>query len=290
MNMDITLYNWRRLDPQAGLNMMNLSTLNSFFSGRDESWFYLITVEVEAIGAEAIVPLLQINADIKRGLKKTIGGENYNVRNVTLLEKMAVKFESIADCIDRMSQSLGTMREGCHPFIFYHRVRPFLAGWKANPALPNGLKYEGVYVKWEDRPSYEDMLLGGDIGRGSGSAVGSRSNSTAGSCCSGSNKHFSGTAWEPSPMRSVDRGTGEDLDSCPAQYFSGGRCVLGRVRVPLLDSSLMPSFHIKLFLFFASAAQTALFPFLDLMFGVDHAPHDRSKRSGGFIKSMRQYM
>ena len=28
---------------QAGLNMMNLSTLNSFFSGRDESWFYLIT-------------------------------------------------------------------------------------------------------------------------------------------------------------------------------------------------------------------------------------------------------
>ena len=61
MNMDITLYNWRRLDQQAGLNMTNLSTLNNFFSGRDESWFYLITVEIEAIGAAAIIPLLQVS-------------------------------------------------------------------------------------------------------------------------------------------------------------------------------------------------------------------------------------
>lgn len=246
MNMDITLYNWRRLDTQAGLNMMNLSTLNSFFSGRDESWFYLITVEIEAIGAEAIVPLMQINADIKRGLK-TQGGEKYVVRNVTLLENLSVKFDAIADCIDRMTASLASMREGCHPFIFYHRVRPFLAGWKANPALPNGLKYEGVYVKWEDRPSYEDSMPGA-----------SRGLPPSNSCRHGERET---AAWEPMPAIDVPLGEGDDLDACPAQYFSGG-----------------------------SAAQTALFPFLDLMFGVDHQPHDQSKRSGGFIKSMRQYM
>lgn len=43
--------------------------------------------------------------------------------------------------------SLAAMREGCHPFIFYHRVRPFLSGWKHNPTLPNGLYYRGVSDK-----------------------------------------------------------------------------------------------------------------------------------------------
>lgn len=246
MNMDITLYNWRRLDPQAELNMTNLSTLNSFFSGRDESWFYLITVEIEAIGAAAIVPLMQINSEIKR-VQDAFGGEKYNVRNITLLENLRMKFEEVADCIERMAQSLATMREGCHPFIFYHRVRPFLAGWKANPALPNGLKYEGVYVKWEDRPSYEEQARGyRQTHHSEDEDVDKRPSESA--------------AWSPIPIP-VDLGCGEDLDSCPAQFFSGG-----------------------------SAAQTALFPFLDLMLGVDHSEHDQSSRSGGFVKSMRQYM
>lgn len=46
----VVMYNWRRLDTQADICMENLSTLNNFFDGRDESWFYLITVEIEAKG------------------------------------------------------------------------------------------------------------------------------------------------------------------------------------------------------------------------------------------------
>ena len=38
--------------------MENLLTLNNFFDGRDESWFYLITVELEGRGAAAIVPMM----------------------------------------------------------------------------------------------------------------------------------------------------------------------------------------------------------------------------------------
>lgn len=38
--------------------MENLSTLNNFFDGRDESWFYLITVEIEAKGAASVVPMM----------------------------------------------------------------------------------------------------------------------------------------------------------------------------------------------------------------------------------------
>eukprot|EP01041_Mallomonas_annulata_P010673 gene10673-22276_t len=50
----LVLYNWRRLDENAAISMNNLSTLNNFFDGRDESWFYLITVEIEARGAKTI--------------------------------------------------------------------------------------------------------------------------------------------------------------------------------------------------------------------------------------------
>ena len=200
-----------------------------------------LPVEIEAIGAEAIVRLMQINADIRRGLQPQESGididsnqYNYNVRNVTLLENMAVKFEAIADCIDRMTHSLATMREGCHPFIFYHRVRPFLAGWKANPALPNGLKYEGVYVRWEDRPAYEDMTMRPQSETSAAPTstrprTSSKSRSAGGS--SGGGVGWIGgredkdserdRAWSAAPLlRDVELGQGEDLHECPAQYFS----------------------------------------------------------------------
>ena len=43
---------------EADISMENLSTLNNFFDGRDESWFYLVTVEIEARGAAAVVPMM----------------------------------------------------------------------------------------------------------------------------------------------------------------------------------------------------------------------------------------
>lgn len=36
------------------------------------------------------------------------------------------------------------MGEKCDPYVYYHRVRAPMAGWRNNPALPNGLLYEGV--------------------------------------------------------------------------------------------------------------------------------------------------
>lgn len=41
-----------------------------------------------------------------------------------------------------MREALSRMPVGCHPLIFYQRVRPFLSGWKANPTLPDGVLYE----------------------------------------------------------------------------------------------------------------------------------------------------
>jgi indoleamine 2,3-dioxygenase len=43
-----------------------------------------------------------------------------------------------------MIATLRRMPEYCDPYIYYHRVRPYIHGWKNNPALPDGLVYDGV--------------------------------------------------------------------------------------------------------------------------------------------------
>ena len=211
----IVLYNWRRLDSEADICMENLSTLNNFFDGRDESWFYLITVEVEARGAWSIVPImLSIDAiqryneeqEHRRHRRKSRAGSNLSVTSEDEQQKgsecdlnesfdmtdydpldrrllthdegddpttvamagefgghpfdeealigelsptrvatyVTVQLKKVAKAIQGMNDSLSAMREGCHPFIFYHRVRPFLSAWKHNPTLPQGVIYEGV--------------------------------------------------------------------------------------------------------------------------------------------------
>ena len=43
-----------------------------------------------------------------------------------------------------MMVTLRRMPEFCDPYIYYHRVRPYIHGWKNNPAVPNGVIYDGV--------------------------------------------------------------------------------------------------------------------------------------------------
>jgi Indoleamine 2,3-dioxygenase len=199
----IVLYNWRRLDAEADICMENLSTLNNFFDGRDESWFYLITVELEQRGASSVVPMMLLIDAIQRykeeakhlisqrertesttstGSAETLhqtpdpvdlhsdddfsweelrsnddydggsGDQDDSPREEEALlgeltsQRVAtyvtMQLKKIADAIMGMVLSMGAMREGCHPFIFYNRVRPFLSAWKNNPTLPNGVIYK----------------------------------------------------------------------------------------------------------------------------------------------------
>jgi indoleamine 2,3-dioxygenase len=36
------------------------------------------------------------------------------------------------------------MPEQCDPYVYFRRVRPYIHGWKDNPALKDGVLYEGV--------------------------------------------------------------------------------------------------------------------------------------------------
>jgi len=188
--VSIVMYNWRRLDTNAEISMENLTTLNVFFGGRDESWFYLTTVEIEAKGAAAIIPIISVIEKVKVFMSRL--NEDFPISNFesnlpvreTQTENCFDKFKCCASSQDEklsstrdeklrsdlnikhasheiilfvienlrnvekavsaMKASLFSMREGCDPYIFYHRVRPFLSGWKNNPSLPVGIIYEGV--------------------------------------------------------------------------------------------------------------------------------------------------
>ena len=163
---DIVLYNWRKFDTNAGIRVENLATTAQIVGGADEAWFYEITVEIEAVGAPAILSVMlcqdvieRLRASGKNGQMKddaitesmlplieecqqSIYTGDMNTKDVVLY--LIGQLEIVHKAIQAMVASIERMNEGCMPFIFYHRIRPFLSGWKSNPTLPNGMIYEGV--------------------------------------------------------------------------------------------------------------------------------------------------
>jgi indoleamine 2,3-dioxygenase len=119
----IVLHNWRRLDRSAPIDLDNLACLQLFLGGLDEQWFYLDGVAIERQGAPALVASVA-------GQKAV--SEN---RPDALLENLAKMAASLAT----VNATLMRMYDFCDPYVFYHRVRPYLTGWDAP-----GVIYEGV--------------------------------------------------------------------------------------------------------------------------------------------------
>jgi len=108
----VVLNNWRRLDPDDTINAENLACIQHFMGGMDEQWFFTATVALEAIGAPALLPLVQAKAAAANG----------NVERVTaLLDKIQQVFADV-------NVALLRIYEKCEPFIFYNRIRAFLTG------------------------------------------------------------------------------------------------------------------------------------------------------------------
>lgn len=106
----------------------NLSTIHTFTGSLDESWFYLVSVAIEARGAP-IIPLM---------LDAIHAARNNNPARVT------TDLQSFAERLDELGALLQRMYENCDPHVFYHRIRPFLAGSKnmADAGLPNGVVFD----------------------------------------------------------------------------------------------------------------------------------------------------
>ncbi|KXH46073.1 indoleamine 2,3-dioxygenase [Colletotrichum nymphaeae SA-01] len=125
----------------AGLNLWNfLSTTNDFtdldsleslhtFTGtKDEAWFYLVSVAMEAQGARIMTDMLNALESIKTRHYDTI---------TRALEALSGNIRQIGALLERMY-------ENCDPMVFFYEIRPFLAGSKnmAAAGLPKGVFYD----------------------------------------------------------------------------------------------------------------------------------------------------
>jgi len=125
----VCLWNFKPLFMDEDIdNLENLATLNTFTGALDESWFYLVSVAMEARGAP-IIPLMLEAIEAARKNDAAAVTRNLN---------------TFGERLDDITALLQRMHESCDPTIFYHRIRPFLAGSKnmAEAGLPNGVIYE----------------------------------------------------------------------------------------------------------------------------------------------------
>ncbi len=129
------LDNWGTLDAGKPIALDNIYMIQKFAGGTDEAWFVLIHVAIEAQAGQALAlfaPLIEAaharDADTARAL----------------LERIVSVWEGINAIFHRMP-------EQCDPYMYFQRVRPYIHGWKDNPALGEGVIYEGV-ERYHDLP------------------------------------------------------------------------------------------------------------------------------------------
>ena len=122
------LHNFFRFDPSREIECGNLGLVQNFLGGIDEEWFILIHVEIERKAAPALAAL---HASL----------DAVEARDAEQLEMLLSQVES---SMNSMHATLRRMPEHCEPFVYYHRVRPYIHGWKDHPDIPDGVIYEGV--------------------------------------------------------------------------------------------------------------------------------------------------
>lgn len=123
-----TLDNWAKIDPAGDIVLENIYVIQNFLDGMDENWFIMVHVEIEAKAGDALAAIPALIEAVNKKEAKAVSAGLQTVLNA---------WEKINPVFDRMI-------EKCDPYIYYNRVRPYIHGWKGNPALPEGLIYEGV--------------------------------------------------------------------------------------------------------------------------------------------------
>lgn len=122
------LDNWSRIDKAGPVALDNIRMVQNFLGGEDEDWFVLVHVAIEAEAAPIMAAAVELVG---------AAADHDAARCEALLTAMHGAWERIYAAFARMP-------ERCDPYIYFHRVRPFIHGWANNPALPGGLVYEGI--------------------------------------------------------------------------------------------------------------------------------------------------
>ena len=120
--------NWRRIDPNGPIECGNIALQQCFLGGQDEEWFILIHIDIEKKAGKALKAIEDAQADVSSNDA----------------DKLLLSLTKLRDSLAAMYSGLCRMPEKCDPYIYFHRVRPYIFGWRNNPSLPNGVIYEGV--------------------------------------------------------------------------------------------------------------------------------------------------
>jgi len=129
------LDNWFLINEDEGISLENVGLINNFLGGVDEDWFVTIHVCIEDAASDAIEACQKIAQCDETSSEKEI---------LNLLNQ-------IAESMKKVNLIFARMPEKCDPYIYYHRVRPFIFGTKDNPDLRKGLIYEGQF---ENKPQF----------------------------------------------------------------------------------------------------------------------------------------
>lgn len=113
---------WNLCDPD------HLRSLTTFTGTKDEEWFYLISVAMEARGGSIVASLLSA----------------LEAADAEMTEAVTKSLLSLATTLNELGILLDRMYEHCDPYVFYYDIRPMLAGSKnmGHAGLPKGVFYE----------------------------------------------------------------------------------------------------------------------------------------------------
>lgn len=120
-------YNIQSRDPDT-TDPDSLTVNTSFTGTKDEEWFFMVSVAIEARGAKLIPLMLQA----------------IHASNINNAQGVITALNQLSDGLHELGRILERMYEKCKPSAFFHQIRPFLAGSKnmATAGLPNGVFYD----------------------------------------------------------------------------------------------------------------------------------------------------
>jgi indoleamine 2,3-dioxygenase len=109
--------------------------VQNFLGGADENWFVMVHVAIEAEAGVLLDNAVKLIAAARTG-------------DAAEAERLLTEMN---EAWERIYAHFARMPERCDPYIYFQRVRPYIHGWANNPALGEGLVYEGV-DRFEGRP------------------------------------------------------------------------------------------------------------------------------------------
>ncbi|KAJ5710351.1 Indoleamine 2-3-dioxygenase [Penicillium malachiteum] len=123
----LALWNYTAAAGADITNPDNVSTLSSFTGTSDEEWFIVISVAIEAKGGK----LLQLMLDAIAAAA---------AKDTKLLTELLWAF---MDRLQDFNNTLKRLNDRCNPDVFFHKLRPLLAGSKnmSIAGLPHGVFY-----------------------------------------------------------------------------------------------------------------------------------------------------